>query len=381
MNTIEPTDVLVYYDGVEVFAGRDPIGGRYVGMIIDTVGGFDRYLVTGVTPERLRQFRTSAVDLRTLLLEAPGGEWYITEANGDPGSPLVLERQHELLTASNFLPDAGFLLDESPIDDFALQQARERGNVVFEFRAEPPETAAGHRIRATTLGSLLLQIQTVVKYAYRNAVRDLSSQSRQSIDTTNGHVMDVVVPAAPGSFRVVLEAAKPPDMFGHGELVRGLERLDAVFESANDLDIAGELLQNHKGHLAGSYIKLLTFLTTHKTGLRYAWAYPGAPVTQYGGVSETVATKLVEILSDVTNLSTEEVVFMGEFVRVNRDAGDWGLVLGEGERVSGKVAEGGPSLNGLEVGKVYRFDCLEEIDVDAIGNEKRTYYLRDSQPL
>ena len=120
MKTIQPTETLVYYDGVEVFAGQDSIGGHYIGMIIDTIDAVDRYLVTGVSPERLRQFRGGVVDLRTLFLEAPGDEWFITSADGAPGQPLTLEPQPGALRATEFLPEEGFFLADVPGDDFAL---------------------------------------------------------------------------------------------------------------------------------------------------------------------------------------------------------------------------------------------------------------------
>ena len=117
MKTIKPKDVLVYYDGVEVFTGEDSNGGYYIGMAIDTVGDFDRYLVARVTPESLGRFRCGDLDLRTILLEAPGGEWYITLADGEYGQPLVLEPQDCPLEETDFLPEAGFLLDEATDDE------------------------------------------------------------------------------------------------------------------------------------------------------------------------------------------------------------------------------------------------------------------------
>jgi hypothetical protein len=68
MKTITPTEILVYYDGVGVFVGHDLIGGHYIGMIVDRVGGIDHYLVVGVSPDGLRSFRSGALDLRTLFL-------------------------------------------------------------------------------------------------------------------------------------------------------------------------------------------------------------------------------------------------------------------------------------------------------------------------
>ena len=59
-------------------------GGHCVCDMIDTLGDFDRYLLVGVPPERLDDFRIGKVDLRTLPLETPDGEWFITGADGIP---------------------------------------------------------------------------------------------------------------------------------------------------------------------------------------------------------------------------------------------------------------------------------------------------------
>ena len=379
MKNIRPTETLVYYDGVEVFVAQDPIGGQYIGMIVDSTDGLDRYLVTGVTPQRLRQFRSGVLDLRTLLLEAPGGEWFTTQADGELGQSLVLEPQLGSLLNTDYLPDEGYLLEDVPVDDLALREARERGNVVFEFSVDPPETAIGHRIRVTTLARLLTHLQTIVKHAYRKAIRDLPHNMRQQIDTTDAHVMDVVVPASAGSYRVVLEAANPPDMFGSGELVRGLKRLDEIFASAENPDDAQELLQAHRGHLAGSYIGLIQFLAEQRTGLRYGWADPAFLEVRHGGISEVVARQLAESLSGVTSLATETVILAGVFVRVNLETGDWGLMTDEGRRV-GKLKDDSPTLDGLVTRKRYRFTCVEDIELDVAGREKHTLYLQKIEP-
>ena len=379
MRNIRPTEILEYYDGVELFAGQDPIGGHYIGMRVEATAQLDRYLVAGVSPELLRAFRSGGVDLRTLFVESPSDEWFITKANGAPGEWLFLEPQSGSVLATDYLPEEGYRLEDLPIDDLALQQALERHNVVFEFSAAPPETATGHRMRVTTLTGLLSHLQTMVKHAYRKAVSELSDEARRQIDTTDGHLMDVVVPASPGSYRVVLEAAKPPDMFGSNELRRALRKTDDVFASADCPESARELLQAHRGHLAGAYIKLLAFLAEHETGLRYGWADPLLREARYGGVSQGVARQLAESLSGVTSLTTERVILTGESFSVNTSTGSWGLITDEG-RKTGKVNGESPTLVGLVAGRRYRFECMEEIEVNAIGRETHTLYLRDIRP-
>ena len=257
-----------------------------------------------------------------------------------------------------------------------LQEARARGNVVFEFSVEPPETAAGHRIRTNTLGSLLLQMQTMVGHAYQSALRDLEAPVRKEIDANkDGHLMDVVVPAAPGSYRVVLEAAKSPDMLGSGELARGLSRLDDVFAVSDDPAIAPEALQRYKGRLADSYIKLMHFLAQNRTGLRYIWAHYKSDDAPIHGVTKFGAAKLAEIFSEVESLDDEPVSVSGEFQRFNRDSRRWALLSEDGTVESGETDGDGPSLDGFVVGHFYKFHCIKRINLVA-GREKHTLLLK-----
>ena len=131
MKTVKLTEILEYYDGIQIFAAQDAIGGHYVCEMIDTVGDFDRYAVAGVRPERLEDLRAGRVDLRTILLESPDGEWYITTPEGTIDDPLTLEPQQTPLTETDYLPEAGYFLDDEPTDVApAIQRALELGKVV-----------------------------------------------------------------------------------------------------------------------------------------------------------------------------------------------------------------------------------------------------------
>jgi len=208
----------------------------------------------------------------------------------------------------------------------------------------------------------------------------LSPDDRRAIDKTDAYLMDVIIPAATGSFRVVLEAAKTPDMLGQSELARALQRVDVLFANAADPTKALAIVKTHRGHLAGAYLRLLRFLVKHKTGLRYSWAEPNFAKPNYRAIAEAEAGPLVDVLSGVSNLGGESVTLVGEFEKVNRGTGAWGLLTEEGLQ-SGKVREGGPSLDGLKVGGRYKFACVEEIEeVEGTGREIRTLYLIEHEP-
>ena len=376
MKKIRHTKTLFYYDGPQVFEAHDAIGGHYVAVMVESDNLNERYLVAGVPPEQLREFRSGALDLRSLLIQSDEEERYLATVDTDLDHPLVLNNLSTTLMDSGFLPDAGFVLHDRSSDDSVLREARERNNLVLEVVAEPPEATMQHRIRANTLAEMLNLVQGMVKYAYRTEMKGDDPRYRQPDED----MMDVVVPAAAGSFQIVLEAASMPDFFGGSKLARALRRIDVLFEDTANPEKTLLTVKEQRGHLAGTYLKLLRFLVERETGLRYSWAEPKSERPSNRAVSQSEAGLLIEALSSVTNLGSESMTLEGTFERFNRGSGSWGLLTNEGKRW-GKVKGGGPSLDGLEVGGRYRFYCDEEVEEVAItGRELRVLYLKNHEP-
>ncbi len=376
VKTVSYTTMLDYCDGPLLFEARDVIGGHYLAMAVETMKGEDGFVVVGVPPERLRQFRAGLVDLRMLVEKAGEEEWYLAEAN-DLSGPLILKLQQEPLAQSGFLPDEGFMLHDMLSDALVLKEAQARNNLMLELIVEPPEAAANHRIRVETFVGLLDQVQKIVKHAYSAALRDLPPSHRPPASPIGAALLNVVVPAAAGSFRVVLEAAGGPDLLGGSELARALRRVDVLFDHTADPDSAVATAKQNRGHLAGAYLNLLKFLTHRQTGMRYSWADPTFSQPRSRAISEADARQLSDVLAQVSNLGTEEVTLRGEFVKVNRNTGAWGL-LTESGLVSGKLRDDGLSLNGLIVGDRYEFSCVEELEtVEGTGKESRNLYLQE----
>lgn len=381
MKSILHTTTLCFYDGPQVFEAHDAIGGHYIAVMVDGAHGKDKYLVAGVEPERLRQFRMGLLDLRGLLVERTEDEWYLAEFGEGLNAPLVLQLQTQSLPAYAHLPDPGFVLHERPAIAETIREARARNNLVMEVSVEPPESAQEHRIHVVTLAGLLSHLQTMVKHAYGAALRELSLSTRREIDRSDAHLLDVVVPAAPGSFRVVLEAARKPDLLGQSELARALQRIDALFENAKDPQKTLTMVKSNRGHLAGSYLRTLRFLVQNRSGLRYSWAEPSSQQPSSQSVSETEAGPLVDLLSGVSNLGAETVSFVGALRKADVDTGAWRIETAEGD-YSGKIKPGGPSLAGLKLDSRYRFTCLEEIEETQAGaKEQRTLYLTEHEPV
>ena len=117
MKSISYTNTLVYYDGVQVFAGRDADGARYVGVMVDSTEEADSYLVVAADPRPLRRFYEGDLDLRTLLLESSGESWYTALVPDDFEKPVPLEQHQGPLTKTGYLPEPGFLLRGAPVEE------------------------------------------------------------------------------------------------------------------------------------------------------------------------------------------------------------------------------------------------------------------------
>jgi hypothetical protein len=188
-----------------------------------------------------------------------------------------------------------------------------------------------------------------------------------------------VIPAAAGSFRIVMEASNQPDLFAHNEVSRSLEQIDSLFAQVSKPQETLAFLKERRGHLAGAYLRLLRFLVQNQSGFRYAWAEPEFAEPRMFAVSQMEAGPLVDALSSISNLGAETVVITGSLKKADVRNGAWRLATPDGE-MSGKIKEGGPSLKGLKVEGIYRFTCLEEIEELAGGREQRALYLTEHEP-
>ena len=116
MKTIRHSATLYYYDCPQVFEARDSIGGHYIAVMVEPANGQDRYLVAGVPPERLRQFRRGMLDLKTLLLDEREDTWYLATIEHGLNQPLTLIEQATPLAESGMVPESGFVLHDRLAD-------------------------------------------------------------------------------------------------------------------------------------------------------------------------------------------------------------------------------------------------------------------------
>lgn len=379
MKQVRYRETLVYYDGIQVFQARDSIGGHYIAVGVPPAGSRDRYLLAGVAPDALARFREGESDLRSILLDGAEEDWSLAEFSDSLEEPLRLEPGTGPLGTSPWLPDPGLRLHLPASDDEVVRRAREGSELIVELRVTPPEATEDPRIRAATLGGLLTGFQALVARAHRAAAKT----SGAGPQPPGSEEMDVVVPAAPGSFRVVLASAHPPDVFGASRLTPAFQRLDEVFRRIEDPSETVAFLRGSPGRFAGAAVKFLKSVAD-STDFRYSWADFDSEQATRHSVPRRAAARIVEAAADTPALDTEEteeVEVTGEFQKFHRGNGAWALLTEGGAVVSGKVRAEGPGLDGLVVGDRYRFICEERVEaVSVSGKRTRGRYLIRHEP-
>jgi hypothetical protein len=184
----------------------------------------------------------------------------------------------------------------------------------------------------------------------------------------------------PGSFRILFESSKGPDWYQWVELRRALEKLDEITDNAGSPEKALITLKQNKGHLAGTYIKLLEFLIETKTEFSYKWSSPDLVGARGRTITQKEAAPLLELFKSTKELGIETVDLHGCLREADSTNRHWRLEsIGDDKKTySGKVKDGCPNVSNLTIDKIYRFHCEEKIDeVVGTSREIRTLLLVD----
>jgi hypothetical protein len=371
MKTIHYKETLFWYDCVQVFSAMDAIGGNYLSVLIAGNEAEDNYLAVGVSPESLRYFKSGKLELRDLILGREYPDWYTVKLEGDFSVDLKLESQTGEIP-EELIPAEGFYLSAVPLDsEFVLKESKARNNVIFEAWIDPPEAARESKIHANTLAGFLTNIQTLVKHSYNKALAKMSLQGRKGLDEIDAHTIDAFG-FAPGSFKVIFESYKGPDLFGFVELQRALEKLDEITDHADSPADALEVMKENQGHLVGAYIRLLDFLIKTDTAFAYKWSGPSSDKATGRTITAKQAIPLFETFTKAAQLGIENVELHGFLRKANSKNNTWTIEsVDDGREYSGECKPG-VTVSHLTIDGIYRFKCEERLEEQAAtGKETR----------
>ena len=377
MRAIRHEATLVYYDGMQVILAKDPVGTRYVCLLVEQTATSDSFMCVPISPERFGDLANGRVDLRDIFTdpEVPG-VWLasgITDGGELALKPIASER-----LSSGWLPDKGFTLVTEVATEEVLQEALSRRRAIVEIALSPPEARGEAKISAPHLSVMLTLFQSIVKHSFRKAISNMQSEARKALDSPENYGLEVLA-FARGSFRITLQSSGLPDMFGHLEIEKAFMKLDEITEHVDDPEIAVAVVRQNKGHLAGAYFRLLEFVVQNNAPFTYRWATPNSAELVSRQLAEKQASALYDKLGETKELVSEEVEFIGRIREVDVDRKTWRIQNYEdGKPYHGSLPDNSQlSLGGIVVDEdTYRFVCEERIEeVVVTGKEKRTYLL------
>ena len=359
--------ILFYYDGPQVFEALDEIGGHYIGIAMSSLGqGTDvavideelqeQYFVAGVNPDSMRKFCIGAIDLRSLILDSQEDRRFSAVPSNLPAGELILEQYNEPLD-DRILPDEGFYLHDSIEEkvEELVGKARNCNNLVVQLKVEPSESVLDHRMHLPKYVKLIDRFYDLIF----KTVETLNVRAGLQKPSRGVPLLDIISPALPGSFQLMLAGTEPPDWHGKVALEDAFATIDKLMVASGSIEQTIDLLRAHRGHLASAYLELLRFLKSSNSGFRYSWALPSSTAIESHVILEKDLEPMITAMSGDEQLTKVELSIDGVFEKFNRNSGIWGLQTQDGSK-SGKLFDDSVTLDGLAVGARYRFHCIEQ---------------------
>lgn len=370
-----------YYDGIKLFEARDPIGGTYVAYFLDTNEQADRYLVFGCEPDQLRLFRNGGIDLRSLATNSSVYGWFLADVTDFDQSIPVTPQDSDTIP-DEYLPKTGFFITGVEVNQEITAKAKQQDNIVIQVTIDPPETADGHRVRASTLSSLIQHMQTLTRYATEHASKEEELAGIQRRRNRDAHELDAIE-LSQGSTVITFQGASRSRHDDEPLLYKALDQLDQLFGNADTPDRAAATLAQYDPKVANAYLKLMKFLRARKTGLSYTWATPRSRRPSHQAILlekvESLAADLESALDKVLDdEGADEIILEGTLKMADEPNRRWRLMdLEQGIIKEGTVEEEGPSLSSLVIDGAYRFECQEgRIRGGSRSRNKSTLFLR-----
>ncbi len=150
------TETLQFYDCDVLFAAKDRQGRKYIAVHDGEYETGSEYKIAPVEEEALIEFKAGRIDLRSLMMTAPNGEWYKTRI-GVETETIELEKQVSPLVITEDMPESGYYLlrfDIEKEDHSSRPVTTERPNQ--DSKINIMDAGSGGRSRATFMTNPVL---------------------------------------------------------------------------------------------------------------------------------------------------------------------------------------------------------------------------------
>ena len=117
-----------YYEGIQLFEARDPIGGTYVASYLGPDEAADKYLLVGCEPEKLRQFRNGSIDLKTLMGMSAKHGWCVADVT-DFDEPFSFAPEDSDEIPDDILPKPGSFITGVEVRPRGYQEGKAKATI------------------------------------------------------------------------------------------------------------------------------------------------------------------------------------------------------------------------------------------------------------
>lgn len=376
---IRYVSTLDYYDGILLFEAQDSIGGSYLATILEMGQDVDTYLMVRCRPDELRLFKQGEFELRQLFERSAQYGWfraYLHSLN----EPLTVDYQTAETIPDNVLPEPGFRLDSADVAHEVARTARQDTSVVLQVVIDPREG-----VSAAALGTFLNSLQQFLNHiggyceGKDGELANFAQHTPRSYDMAVSELMA-------GSAKITLDRRFDAGLGGDVHpLTRALSTMHELFSAPASPQFIETLISTYGFRVAQSYLQLLLYLRSQRTGLTYTWASPLQSSLSHEFLTLDKVDWLAGALDWAVNKEAnfyEETTdsFVGKLVMADLLSGRWRLdVYGEPKVISGKVNGGIPKLETLILNNSYKFDCI--VKTPRLPRKRTLYVLTNISPV
>ena len=351
---------LEFYDCELLFEAEDETGRKYIAVHDADFDTGCEYIVVPVLKNRLTDFKAGLTDLRSLMQSCEENIWY--KANIDVHSKDIdLVPQGSAIFEDDVLPDQDYYINRSDISTTARRFSIESGRPAFAFTVSGTSETDAHEIPSSTLMQFFRRINESLKQFVLERYPSAEQETYQ---------LNMIASPIPSSFGILLASPIQTNMFGDNHIISAFEQLTSFINADFEADSG---LQEIERHNSGTLkeIKLTTqAIISTGTDVMVEWSAGRSGKSGTARISKDGARRIAEKLSTITRLTTSTVILEGRLDAINVTQKTWSIIAEDAGKLSGRIQNDGPSLEGRTTGKRYRIVCEQTIDEMADENVK-----------
>lgn len=351
--------ILEYYDVPQLFIAEDAIGVRFLCLLYDIANDGELKIIgVTVSADKLNDFIKGHIDLLTMFMspEMEGSifQVYMREEG-------IFAEQFSGVLDSSMLPDEGYFYNDTLNEnEEMIARASTTNKPVIRLAFETPGNR--HDMDVRCLSAALVHFQSLVDNSYKKLYKD---------ETNNNSALRVTTFQA-ASFDVELVSDENLDMFGQSKLGQTFDVIQRLFSDTSE-DVI-ETLRNLKGFAANSFKSFLEVLLDNDLSINLKWVFSTIDnEVHQSQVEKSQLQKLHEIVTNNSELGTEELVFEGSFTSANTN-GKWSFQPSEGKEIRGD-SEDTSLMSGVTIAEQnYKIVCSAHKTINETTLKEKTKY-------